>query len=141
MTRGFTLLLAVLGTMSVSNLYWAQPLLPVIGAELGVSTESAGLLVTATQLGYALGILLIVPLGDLLDRKRLVPLIVLSSVVALLACATAPTFGLLVAAIALLGFTSVAGQLVIPLAGDLADGWPVTLMLTLIGVTYLALPR
>ncbi len=121
MTRGFTLLLAVLGTMSVSNLYWAQPLLPVISAELGVSTESAGLLVTATQLGYALGILLIVPLGDLLDRKRLVPLIVLSSVIALLACATAPTFGLLVAAIALLGFTSVAGQLVIPLAGDLAD--------------------
>jgi predicted MFS family arabinose efflux permease len=69
----------------------------------------------------ALGILLIVPLGDMLDRRRLTPLMLVCSAVALLACAVAPTFGTLPAAITLLGLTTVAGQIVAPLAGDLAD--------------------
>jgi predicted MFS family arabinose efflux permease len=120
MTRALTLLLAVTGGVAVGNLYWAQPLLEVIGRDLHVSNGAAGWLVTATQLGYALGILLIVPLGDALDRRRLIPLMLICSAVALLGCAVAPTFGTLLVAITLLGLTTVAGQIATPLAGDLA---------------------
>jgi predicted MFS family arabinose efflux permease len=121
MTRALTLLLAVTGGAAVGNLYWAQPLLEVIGRDLHVSNGAAGWLVTATQLGYALGILLVVPLGDMLDRRRLIPLVLVCSAVASLACAAAPTFGTLLVAITLLGLTTVAGQIAAPLAGDLAD--------------------
>jgi len=120
-TGALTLLLAVTGGVAVGNLYWAQPLLEVIGRDLHVSNGAAGWLVTATQLGYALGILLIVPLGDVLDRRRLTPLMLICSAVALLACAVAPTFGTLLVAITALGLTTVAGQIVAPLAGDLAS--------------------
>jgi predicted MFS family arabinose efflux permease len=121
MTRGLTFLFAAAGGAAVGNLYWAQPLLDVIAADLHAATSTAGWLVTATQLGYALGILLIVPLGDVLDRRRLVPLMMLCSAVALTACALAPTMGVLLVAISLLGVTTVAGQILTPLAGDLAD--------------------
>jgi predicted MFS family arabinose efflux permease len=106
MTRALTLLLAVTGGVAVGNLYWAQPLLEVIGRDLHVSNGAAGWLVTVTQLGYALGILLIVPLGDALDRRRLIPLMLTCSAVALVGCAVAPTFGTLLVAITLLGLTT-----------------------------------
>ena len=67
-----------------------------------------------------LGILLVVPLGDVVDRRRLVPLALLAAAVALGLCAVAPSFGFLVAALGLLGLTTVGGQLLTPLAGDLA---------------------
>ena len=120
MTRGLTLLLAVAGGAAVGNLYWAQPLLGVIGDELGVSAAEAGWLVTATQLGYAVGILLIVPLGDILDRRRVLPVLLGVSAVALVACALAPSFGVLVLTLSLMGLTTVSGQVIVPLAGDLA---------------------
>ena len=120
MTRGLTFLFALAGGAAVGNLYWAQPLLDFIAADLDTATGAAGWLVTATQVGYAVGILLLVPLGDVLDRRRLVPLVLVGSAAALVACALAPTFGLLLAAVTLLGLTTVAGQLLTPLAGDLA---------------------
>jgi predicted MFS family arabinose efflux permease len=114
-------LFAVAAGAAVGNLYWAQPLLDLIAQDLDTSTATAGWLVTATQIGYAAGIVLIVPLGDVLDRRRLIPLTLLCSAVALVACAVAPSFGILLAAITLLGLTTVSGQLLTPLAGDLAD--------------------
>ena len=121
MTRGRTVLFAVAGGAAVGNLYWAQPLLDDIAADLGTSAALAGLLVTLTQVGYALGILLVVPLGDVTDRRRLVPGVLLASAVALVGAALAPGFTTLLVALALVGTTTVAGQLLIPLAGDLAD--------------------
>lgn len=76
---------------------------------------------TATQIGYAVGVLLIVPLGDVVDRRRLVPVTILAAAGALVLCAAAPTMGLLMVAISLLGLTTIGGQLLIPLAGDLAQ--------------------
>src|SRR4051812_41962925 len=122
MGSGLVWLLALVGGFAVGNLYWAQPLLGVIAGDFGVSTGTAGTLVTVTQIGYAIGIVLLVPLGDVVNRHRLIPLMLVLSAVALLACAAAPTFTTLLVAIALLGVTTVAGQVVIPLAGDLADG-------------------
>lgn len=60
--------LAVASGLIVANLYYAQPLAGMIGEELGMAPESRGLIVTFTQLGYALGLVLIVPLGDLLEN-------------------------------------------------------------------------
>ena len=121
MSTGRTLLFAVAGGAAVGNLYWSQPLLDEIASSLGTSASLAGLLVTLTQVGYALGILLVVPLGDVLDRRRLIPWVLVASAVALLLAAIAPTFATLLVALALVGLTTVAGQLLIPLAGDLAD--------------------
>jgi predicted MFS family arabinose efflux permease len=115
------LLFAVAGGAAVGNLYWAQPLLEVIAEDLHASTATAGWLITATQLGYAAGILLLVPLGDVLNRRKLLPVMLLCSAAALTACAVAPTIGVLLVAITVLGFTTVSGQILTPLAGDLAD--------------------
>ena len=121
MTRGRTLLFAIAGGAAVGNLYWAQPLLGTVGADLDVSPASTGLLITVTQIGYALGVFFVVPLGDRVDRRRVVPLIMLLSAVALAASAAAPTFPLLLVALTLVGLTTVAGQMLTPLAGDLAS--------------------
>jgi predicted MFS family arabinose efflux permease len=121
MSGALTFLFATASGAAVGNLYWSQPLLEVIGRDLDASSGAVGWLVTVTQLGYALGILLVVPLGDLLDRRRLVPVMMLCSAVALVLCALAPTFPTLLAAIGLLGVTTVSGQILVPLAGDLAD--------------------
>ncbi|MBO0985392.1 MFS transporter [Rathayibacter sp. SD072] len=120
MTRGLTLLFAIAGGAAVGNLYWAQPLLGVIGGDFGVSAGAAGLLVTVTQIGYAAGVFLLVPLGDTLDRRRLIPALMTSAAVFLAATALAPAFPVLLASLALIGVTTVAGQLLTPLAGDLA---------------------
>lgn len=121
MSPALTLLFAISGGAAVGNLYWAQPLLSEIAGSLGVSIAAAGTLITVTQIGYALGILLVVPLGDTMNRRRLIPAIMICSAVALIACALAPSFAALLAALAAVGLTTVAGQLLPPLAGDLAE--------------------
>ncbi|HZM76224.1 MAG TPA: MFS transporter [Candidatus Limnocylindrales bacterium] len=115
-----TVLFAVAAGVAVANLYLAQPLLDLIAGGLHTSLASAGRLVTATQIGYAAGILLFVPLGDVLDRRRLIPVMMLCSAAALVLCAIAPSMGVLLPAIAVLGLTTVSGQILVPLAGDLA---------------------
>lgn len=120
MSPALTFLFAAAGGAAVGNLYWSQPLLDLIARDLQASTASAGWLVTATQLGYAAGILLILPLGDVVNRRRLLPLMMLCASVALVLCALAPTIGLLSLAVTLLGFTTVGGQILTPLASDLA---------------------
>ncbi|MFF9808177.1 MFS transporter [Streptomyces coeruleorubidus] len=121
MSRGLALLFAIAGGTAVANLYWAQPLLDFIADDLHASHAMAGWLVTATQIGYAAGALLLVPLGDVLDRRRFIPGLMLCAAVALIACALAPSIGAFLVAITLLGLTTVSGQLLTPLAGDLAD--------------------
>jgi predicted MFS family arabinose efflux permease len=121
MTGPMTLLFAVAGGAAVGNLYWAQPLLEEIAASLGVPAAVAGLLVTVTQIGYAVGIFLLVPLGDLLNRRRLIPVVLAGSGLALAGAAVAPTWAVLFAALLLVGLTAVGAQLLIPLASELAD--------------------
>jgi predicted MFS family arabinose efflux permease len=120
MTRLLTLLFAVAGGVAVGNLYWAQPLLVEVAAAMHISAAAAGYLMTATQVGYAVGVLLLVPLGDTLNRKRLIPAVMGLSALALLWAALAPTFGALLASLAAVGLTTVSGQILVPYAGDLA---------------------
>ena len=109
LTRRLTFLFAVAGGAAVANLYWAQPLLDFIARDLHASATAAGWLVTATQVGYAAGILLVVPLGDVVNRRRLIPAMMACAAVALVGCALAPSFVVLLIAITVLGLTTVAG--------------------------------
>jgi predicted MFS family arabinose efflux permease len=120
-SRALVLLFAVASGAAVGNLYYAQPLLAVIAADLHIGQGPAGLLVTATQVGYALGIMFIVPLGDVRNRRRLVPLMMGLSAVSLAACAVAPGLVVLLLALVAVGLSTVAGQILIPFAGDLTD--------------------
>ncbi|MEV8455993.1 MFS transporter [Streptomyces sp. NPDC052095] len=118
--RGPVLLMALAAALSCAGNYFAQPLLGVIQAHLHLGTTAAGLVVTAAQAGYALGLILLVPLGDVLDRRRLaVGLFALTSFF-LLATAAAPTGPLLVAGTLLTALTSVGAQVVVPFAATLA---------------------
>ncbi len=119
--RGLVLLLAVTCGASVANLYYAQPLLPIIGQALGVSEGTAGLLVTASQVGYAIALALLVPLGDVLERRRLVTSLLAVTALTLLGAAFAPGFAALLAAVALVGVTSAVAQIVVPMSASLAD--------------------
>src|SRR4051812_45563215 len=92
MTAAMTFLFAVSSGVAVGNLYWAQPLLAEIAAALGISPAAAGSLITATQVGYAMGVFLLVPLGDVVNRRRLVPSVMALSAVALLVTGLAPTY-------------------------------------------------
>jgi predicted MFS family arabinose efflux permease len=110
----------VAGGATVANIYYAQPLLDSIGHDLHVSAGAAGLLVTATQIGYAAGLVLLVPLGDLLDRRRMVGRMLLACAAGLGLAAAAPSFAVLAIALAAIGVTSVVAQVLVPLAGTLA---------------------
>ena len=86
------LLLAVACALSVANVYYAQPLLDAMGREFGLDEAAVGMVVTATQIGCAVALLLVVPLGDLLDRRRLMigQLVLLMLALAAVATASGP---------------------------------------------------
>jgi predicted MFS family arabinose efflux permease len=119
-SRRVVVLMAIAGGASVANLYYAQPLLDVIAESLGVSQESAGLVVTFTQVGYLVGILALVPFGDTVERRRYVPRVLVIAAVALTATAAAPSLPAMAVALVVVGVTSVGAQLLIPFAATLA---------------------
>lgn len=120
LTRGLVLLLAVTAGACVANLYYAQPLLDEIGSALGVRTSTAALIITASQVGYAAGLLLLVPLGDLLERRRLLLILLGCTAVASIGSAVAGSLAVLALTTVAVGITTVSAQVIIPLAGDLA---------------------
>src|SRR5215210_8285472 len=93
--RSLVLLLATACGLSVANTYYVQPLLDAIARELHAGHAATGLLVTVGQLGYAAGLVLLVPLGDLVDRRRLVTAALLVSAVGLAGAALAPALATL----------------------------------------------
>ena len=113
-------LLALTAGVSVANLYYNQPLLPDIARAFGVSEGAAAIVNTATQVGYAVGMLLFVPLGDILERRRLIALLLVGVAVSLLSAAVAPTLVWLVGSSFLIGVTTIVPQLVIPYGAGLA---------------------
>jgi predicted MFS family arabinose efflux permease len=121
LSKGLVLLLAVACGVGVANLYYAQPILDTIARSFGTSPGTAGLVVTFGQIGYAAGLALLVPLGDLVSRRRLVPTMLLITTAGLLASAAAPAIGVLIAVALIVGVTSVVAQLLIPMAASLAD--------------------
>jgi predicted MFS family arabinose efflux permease len=118
--RTVMLVLAFACGASVANLYYAQPLLGLIRQTFGVAPGTATLVVTLTQIGYAVGLALLLPLGDLLENRKLSSRTLVVTAVALAVAAAAPGFGVFLAAMALVGVTSVIAQVLIPLAAHLA---------------------
>src|SRR5690606_39616486 len=112
--RPLVTLLALACGLAVANAYYAQPLLDASARQLGIGSGTAGLIVTFSQLGYAAGLRLLVPLGDLPTRRRLVATMLFACAGALLLVAGAPSFALVGGAIAAVGFTSVVSQVLIP---------------------------
>lgn len=102
-----------------ANIYYAQPLAGMIAAELGLSAAATGLIVTLTQIGYGLGLLFVVPLGDLIENRKLIVTTVATAVAALLAAAIAPHAAQFLAAVFLVGVSSVAVQMIVPLAAHM----------------------
>ncbi|GAA4838594.1 MFS transporter [Saccharopolyspora rosea] len=106
--------------LCVASNYYAQPLLDTIARDLHLSSASASLVVTGAQVGYALGLVFVLPLGDLLERRRLVCGLTLATAFSLVLTAVAPNAGLLLAGTAVTGLLSVTAQVLLPFAADLA---------------------
>ncbi|MGW0752443.1 MFS transporter [Streptomyces sp. NPDC002587] len=113
------LVLALTGAVGVGNVYFPQAISPLVVAGLGASPDSAALVVTATQVGYTAGIFLLVPLGDRLPYRPLLVTLLALTGAGLLAAGCAPALPPLVAAGALVGVTTVAAQVIGPLAAGL----------------------
>jgi predicted MFS family arabinose efflux permease len=113
-------LIALCAGITVSNLYLTQPLLPVVAESLRVDPSQVGFLPTIGQAGYALGILLIVPLGDVLRRRGLLTVVLAGLIVALAGAALAPSLGLLMVATLFVSSLTILPQILIPLASQIA---------------------
>lgn len=118
--RRLVALLAFSCGATVANLYYAQPLLSDIARAFRVSDGTAGLLVTVSQVFYAAGLVLLVPLGDLADRRKLVVRLLGVCAIGLAGAAAAPGLGILAVALAISSTTSVVVQILIPFASTLA---------------------
>jgi predicted MFS family arabinose efflux permease len=120
LSRSLVTLIAVATGAVVANLYYAQPVLHLVAHDFHSGSGLASLIITATQIGYAAGLLLVVPLGDLHPRRILVVRIFGVAAVALVACALSPDIWVFGLASIAVGAASVAGQVMIPFAADLA---------------------
>lgn len=120
LSRSLTLLFAVASGLAVANAYFAHPLLDVIADDLSLSRSTIGFVVGATQIGYGLGLVLLVPAGDLVDRRKLVIVQSLFSVAALLCVGLAPSGTMLFPALAAMGFLAVTTQSFVAFAASLA---------------------
>jgi predicted MFS family arabinose efflux permease len=114
------LFLAAACGLIVANLYYAQPLVGPISSSTGISSDMAGFIVTMTQLGYAAGLLLLVPLSDLLENRKLVVTILAVALLGLLGAGTAANSAIFFAAAVLIGLGSAAAQILVPLAAHMA---------------------
>ncbi|MFI8515244.1 MFS transporter [Streptomyces sp. NPDC085460] len=118
--RTLVVLFALACGSAVANVYFAQPLLVTMGRDLAMSPALVGAVVTLTQVGYGVGLLLLVPLGDVVARRRLVVTQLLLLVVALVAVATARTAPVLLAGMAAMGLLAVVAQTLVAFAASLA---------------------
>ncbi len=120
LSRFVVLLFAVTAGSSAGCLYYLQPLLHEISVDFSISTATAGLLVALTQIGYLLGLAFVVPLGDFVNRRRLVTGLLVVSCVALLAAGLLPSFGGLLTMVFAVGVSASAAQVVVPWAAAIA---------------------
>lgn len=121
LTQFLILIMAAASGITVANLYYIQPLLAQIAHMFGVSEVSVGFVSMLTQVGYALGMLFILPLADIREKKKLVLSMLALAAISLFVMALAWNVPILAAASLAVGFTSIVPQLMVPLAAQLAD--------------------
>lgn len=121
LSRTDILLMAFCTGLIVANIYYCQPLVILIAKDFNLTESYAGRITYLTQIGYALGLFLLVPLGDMFERKKQILLITGFAIIALLVAAVSRTFFLLEIASVLIGACSIVPQLILPLAANLSD--------------------
>ncbi len=119
MPRWMIFLFACACGIVVANLYYAQPLIALIAPEIGLSESAASLIVTLTQLGYCIGLILLVPLGDLIENRKLVILTICGAILALFLAMLAPTADWFLFSAFIIGVGSVAVQMLLPIAAHI----------------------
>lgn len=112
--------MAVCAGLMVANIYYCQPLVVLISKEFGIQESIAGRVTYLTQIGYATGLLLLVPLGDILERRKQILFMTTITALALLLAAKAPNFIVLQIASVLVGICCIIPQLILPLAASMA---------------------
>lgn len=117
---GLTVLFAVACGALAANLYYAQPLVGLIGDDIGLAGSAESSIVTAAQIGYGLGLLALVPLGDIFENRRVILLTMTANVACLVGLAVAPGLVSLFALMLVVGITSTAAQMLVPLAASMA---------------------
>lgn len=121
MSHALALLFAAACGMSVANIYFAQPLLDQLSNEFGINHSIIGVVITVTQIFYGVGLLLLVPLGDLLNQRRLIVGQMLLSTTALVIVGTASSSMVLFAGMALVGLLAVVTQTLVAFAAAIAS--------------------
>ncbi len=119
--RGLILVMAAACAIVVANIYYVQPIVGIVSRDYGLSVALSGLLVTVTQLGYAAGLLFIVPLGDIVENKTLILVTLAVLVVALIVAVVAPSASIFLAASLAIGVAASSVQVIVPFAGHLAS--------------------
>ncbi len=115
------LLMSVATGLAVASNYYAQPLLETIARNFSLSASSAGFIVTAAQLGYAVGLLFLVPLGDMFERRAMIVSMTLLAAGGMLITASSQSLAMMIFGTALTGLFSVVAQILVPLAATLAS--------------------
>ncbi|MFJ7840258.1 MFS transporter [Lysinibacillus sphaericus] len=121
MSRIMALLFATACGISVANIYFAQPLLDQLSNDFGIDDSFIGLVITITQIFYGIGLLLLVPLGDLLNQRRLIVGQMLLSTIALIIVGTAFSSAILFVGMALVGLLAVVTQTLVAFAANIAS--------------------
>ncbi|MDQ0109320.1 putative MFS family arabinose efflux permease [Chitinophaga terrae (ex Kim and Jung 2007)] len=121
LSRWNIIIMALCTGLIVANIYYSQPLTVLISQEFRVSESNAGQVTFFTQVGYALGLLFCVPLGDKLERKKQIIGMTLAAAISLVGAALAKNMAMLKFTGLLIGFTSVVPQLILPMAAHLSD--------------------
>lgn len=119
-SASIVMLLAASCGLIVANLYYAQPLVALISKDLNMAPAAAGLLVTMSQAGYGLGLLFVVPTGDMFENRRLIIAITALGIISLLGAAFSQNSAQFIAASFIIGIGSVAVQIIIPYAASIA---------------------
>ncbi|WP_229521820.1 MFS transporter [Paenibacillus monticola] len=120
LSKSLILILAATSGLAVANLYYNQPLLADIGRTFHASSSAIGYVSMLTQIGYALGMLLFVPLGDIRERRTLITILLVAVSLSLIGFATAPSLIWLYIASFAIGITTVVPQIIVPLSAQLA---------------------
>jgi predicted MFS family arabinose efflux permease len=113
--------LAVACTLAIATLYYSQPILPLIGKTFSTSDAMTSQVVMLGQFGYALGLFLFVPIGDRVDRRRLILTLLAVNTVSVTACALSPNFAFFGVATVIAGLTTVTPQIIIPTVAGMAS--------------------
>lgn len=121
LTKLLILIMAITCGLTVANLYYIQPLLGDMAKSFNVHEVSVGSAAMLTQIGYAVGMIFILPLGDIKERKNLITIMLLFSVISLFTMAFSQNIYMLIISSFAVGFTSIIPQLIIPLAAQLSN--------------------